>query len=174
MGLISKQSATKSSQREGPFFTPRKAVELSHFGEIPLASEFDIAGLILYVGNVYLLNDQNRQWLFLTDVSKFISGEESEEQDDCLLAVNFSSPTTGEDSAFFNSAVSGHIVGFSNLVKRQKDQTRHMWVAEATESSTYTLSHEMPKKSHLKEAANSAEKWASSSHPVLDITEILF
>uniref|UniRef100_A0A0D9UX46 Tower domain-containing protein n=1 Tax=Leersia perrieri TaxID=77586 RepID=A0A0D9UX46_9ORYZ len=135
-----------------PFFTPRKAVELSHIG------------VILYVGNVYLLNNQNRQWLFLTDGSKFISGEKSEEQDDCLLAVSFSSPTTDEDSAFFNHALSGHIVGFSNLVKRQKDQMRHMWVAEATESSTYTLSHEIPKKSHLKDATTSAEKWASSSH----------
>ncbi|KAF0920312.1 hypothetical protein E2562_034791 [Oryza meyeriana var. granulata] len=150
-----------------PFFTPRKAVELSHFGEVSLAREFDIAGVILYVGNIYLLNNQNRQWLFLTDGSKFISGKKSEEQDDCLLAVSFSSPTTGEDSAFFNSALSGHIVGFSNLVKRQKDQMRHVWVAEATESSTYGLSHEIPKKSHLKEAATSAEKWASSSHHMI-------
>uniref|UniRef100_A0A0E0JEH1 Tower domain-containing protein n=1 Tax=Oryza punctata TaxID=4537 RepID=A0A0E0JEH1_ORYPU len=224
MGLISKQSATKSSHREGlitiwnptekqksdlvegqiysvtgllpssyftevsylsgrgsstawkplataqttnfePFFTPRKAVELSHFGEVQLASEFDIAGVILYVGNVYLLHNQNRQWLFLTDGSKFISGEKYEEQDDCLLAVSFSSKTNGEDSAFFNYALSGHIVGFSNLVKRQKDQMRHVWVAEATESSTYSLSHEIPKKSHLKEAATFAEKWASNSHP---------
>uniref|UniRef100_A0A0E0MRS6 Tower domain-containing protein n=1 Tax=Oryza rufipogon TaxID=4529 RepID=A0A0E0MRS6_ORYRU len=179
-GLISKHSATKSGCREGlitiwnptekqvrPFFTPRKAVELSHFGEVPLTSEFDIAGVILYVGNVYLLNNQNRQWLFLTDGSKFISGEKYEEQDDCLLAVSFSSKTTGEDSAFFNYALSGHIVGFSNLVKRDKDQMRHVWVAEATESSTYSLSHEIPKKSHLKEAATSAEKWASNSHPMI-------
>uniref|UniRef100_A0A0D3EJZ1 Tower domain-containing protein n=1 Tax=Oryza barthii TaxID=65489 RepID=A0A0D3EJZ1_9ORYZ len=180
MGLISKHSATKSGRREGlitiwnptekqvrPFFTPRKAVELSHFGEVPLTSEFDIAGVILYVGNVYLLNNQNRQWLFLTDGSKFISGEKYEEQDDCLLAVSFSSKTTGEDSAFFNYALSGNIVGFSNLVKRDKDQMRHVWVAEATESSTYSLSHEIPKKSHLKEAATSAEKWASNSHPMI-------
>ena len=38
-----------------------------------------------------------------------------------------------------------------------------MWVAEATESSTYTLSYEIPRKSHLKEAAASAERWASRS-----------
>ncbi|EEE53927.1 hypothetical protein OsJ_00498 [Oryza sativa Japonica Group] len=159
--------ATAQTTNFEPFFTPRKAVELSHFGEVPLTSEFDIAGVILYVGNVYLLNNQNRQWLFLTDGSKFISGEKYEEQDDCLLAVSFSSKTTGEDSAFFNYALSGHIVGFSNLVKRDKDQMRHVWVAEATESSTYSLSHEIPKKSHLKEAATSAEKWASNSHPMI-------
>lgn len=40
---------------------------------------------------------------------------------------------------------------------------RQIWVAEATESSTYTLSHEIPRKSHLKEAAASAERWASRS-----------
>ena len=57
-------------------------------------------------------------------------------------------------------------VGFSNLVKREKDQTRRIWVAEATVSSTYTLSHEISKKSHFKEAAICAEKWASSSYHV--------
>lgn len=43
---------------------------------------------------------------------------------------------------------------------------RQIWVAEATESSTYTLSHEIPRKSHLKEAAASAEGWASRSYDV--------
>ncbi|RCV24794.1 hypothetical protein SETIT_5G114900v2 [Setaria italica] len=145
-----------------PFFTPRKAIELSKFGEVPLSSEFDVAGVILYVGNIYLCDNQKRQWLFLTDGSKFISEQMSEEQD-CLLAVSFSSPTTGEDSALFSYTLSGNTVGFSNLVKRQKDQMRQIWVAEATESSTYTLSHEIPRKSHLKEAAASAERWASRS-----------
>ncbi|CAL4978042.1 unnamed protein product [Urochloa decumbens] len=146
-----------------PFFTPRKAIELSKFGEVPLSSEFDVAGVILYVGNIYLCSNQKRQWLFLTDGSKFISGEKSEEQD-CLLAVSFSSPTTGEDSALFSYTFSGNTVGFSNLVKRQRDQMRQIWVAEATESSTYTLSHEIPRKSHLKEAVASAERWASRSY----------
>ncbi|CAO2193802.1 unnamed protein product [Urochloa humidicola] len=144
-----------------PFFTPRKAIELSKFGEVPLASEFDVAGVILYVGNIYLCSNQKRQWLFLTDGSKFISGEDSEEQD-CLLAISFYSPTTGEDSALF-SYTSGNTVGFCNLIKRQKDQVRQIWVAEATESSTYTLCHEIPRKSHLKEAVASAERWASKS-----------
>ncbi|CAO2208891.1 unnamed protein product [Urochloa humidicola] len=145
------------------FFTPRKAIQLSKFGEVPLSSEFDVAGVILYVGNIYLCSNQKRQWLFLTDGSKFISGEKSEEQD-CLLAVSFSSPTTGEDSALFSCSFSGNTVGFSNLVKRQKDQMREIWVAEATDSSTYTLSHEIPRKSHLKEAVASAEIWASRSY----------
>ncbi|XP_037411656.1 protein BREAST CANCER SUSCEPTIBILITY 2 homolog B-like isoform X9 [Triticum dicoccoides] len=150
-----------------PFFTPRKAVELSLIGEVPLASlscsEFDIAGVVLHVGDVYLCSNQKRQWLFLTDGSKFISASQSTEQDDCLLAVSFSCSSASDDGAFFSYALSGNTVGFSNLVKRQKDQTRRIWVAEATQSSTYTLSHEISKKSHLKEAAACAEKWASSS-----------
>nr|XP_045090581.1 protein BREAST CANCER SUSCEPTIBILITY 2 homolog B isoform X4 [Aegilops tauschii subsp. strangulata] len=150
-----------------PFFTPRKAVELSLIGEVPLASlscsEFDIAGVVLHVGDVYLCSNQKRQWLFLTDGSKFISASQSTDQDDCLLAVSFSCSSASDDGAFFSYALSGNTVGFSNLVKRQKDQTRRIWVAEATQSSTYTLSHEISKKSHLKEAATCAEKWASSS-----------
>ncbi|KAG2595489.1 protein BREAST CANCER SUSCEPTIBILITY 2 homolog B-like isoform X1 [Panicum virgatum] len=154
-----------------PFFTPRKAIELSKFGAVPLSSEFDIAGVILYVGNMYLCNNQKRQWLFITDGSKFISEQKSEEQD-CLLAVSFSSPTTGEDCALFSNTLSGNTVGFSNLVKRPKDQMRQMWVAEATESSTYTLSYEIPRKSHLKEAAVSAERWASRScHKIQELKE---
>ncbi|TVU21686.1 hypothetical protein EJB05_31338, partial [Eragrostis curvula] len=147
-----------------PFFTPRKAIELSKFGEVPLSSEFDIAGVILYVGNIYLCSNQKRQWLFMTDGSKFISGHKSEDQD-CILAISISSPTTGEDSALFNYSLDGNIVGFSNLVKRQKDQMRQIWVAEATETSTHTLFHEIPRKSLLKEAATSAERWASKSYP---------
>ncbi|KAM0918866.1 hypothetical protein ACQ4PT_008593 [Festuca glaucescens] len=147
-----------------PFFTPRKAVELSLFGEVPLASEFDIAGVVLHVGDVYLCSSQKRQWLFLTDGSKFTSAQHSAEQDDCLLAVSFSCRIAGDDSVFFSHALAGNTVGFSNLVKRQKDQMSRIWVAEATESSTYTVSHEISKKSHLKEAAICAEKWASSSH----------
>ncbi|KAE8792571.1 Breast cancer type 2 susceptibility protein-like protein [Hordeum vulgare] len=146
-----------------PFFTPRKAVELSWIGEVPLTSEFDIAGVVLHVGDLYSCSSQKRQWLFLTDGSKFISASQSTEQDDYLLAVSFSCSTVGDDSAFFSYALSGNTVGFSNLVKRHKDQTRRIWVAEATASSTYTLSHEISKKSHLKEAATRAEKWASSS-----------
>lgn len=146
-----------------PFFTPRKAIELSMFGEVPLSSEFDFAGLILHVGDIYLCSNQKKQWLFLTDGSKFISGQECEEQD-CILAVSFSSPTTDEDSALFSYTLSGSTVGFSNLVKQKKDQMRQIWVAEATESSTYTPSREIPRKSHLKEAAASAEIWASKSY----------
>ncbi|KAJ1269749.1 hypothetical protein BS78_06G001100 [Paspalum vaginatum] len=154
-----------------PFFTPRKAIELSKFGEVPLSSEFDIAGLILYVGNTYLCGNQKKQWLFLTDGSKFISGQECEEQD-CLLAVSFSSPTTCEESALFSYTLSGNTVGFSNLVKQKKDQMRQIWVAEATESSTYTLSREIPRNSHLKEAATSAERWASRSyHKIKELKE---
>ncbi|KAK3163964.1 hypothetical protein QOZ80_1AG0010770 [Eleusine coracana subsp. coracana] len=147
-----------------PFYTPRKAIELSKFGEVPLSSEFDIAGVILYVGTIYSCSNQKRQWLFLTDGSKFVSGQKPEDLD-CLLAVSVSSPTAGGETAIFSYALNGNIVGFSNLVKRQKDQMNQIWVAEATESSTFTLSHEIPTKCHLKEAATSVERWVSRSYP---------
>ncbi|CAM0879681.1 unnamed protein product [Alopecurus aequalis] len=150
-----------------PFFTARKAVELSLFGDVSLASEFDIVGVVLHVGDVYICSSHKRQWLFLTDGSKFISAQQSTEQDDCLLAVSFSCPITRDDCIFFSHALAGNTVGFSNLVKRPKDQMRRIWVAEATESSTYTLSREISKKSHLKEAAICAEKWASSSYHII-------
>ena len=72
-------------------------------------SEFDIAGLILYVGNTYLCSNKKKQWLFLTDGSKFISGQGCEEQD-CLLAVSISSAPTDEDSALFSYTLSGNTV----------------------------------------------------------------
>nr|XP_045090587.1 protein BREAST CANCER SUSCEPTIBILITY 2 homolog B isoform X12 [Aegilops tauschii subsp. strangulata] len=99
-----------------PFFTPRKAVELSLIGEVPLASlscsEFDIAGVVLHVGDVYLCSNQKRQWLFLTDGSKFISASQSTDQDDCLLAVSFSCSSASDDGAFFSYALSGNTVGW--------------------------------------------------------------
>lgn len=72
-------------------------------------SEFDFAGLILYVGNTYLCSNKKKQWLFLTDGSKFISGQGCDEQD-CLLAVSFSSATTDDDSTLFSYTLSGNIV----------------------------------------------------------------
>lgn len=54
-------------------------------------------------------------------------------------------------------------VGFFNLIKRAKDQVNNLWVAEATENSTYTLTFDQMKSNHLKEAADSAQKWANIS-----------
>ncbi|URD92802.1 BRCA2, helical [Musa troglodytarum] len=67
-------------------FNPRKSVNLSNLGEIPLAS--------------------------------------------------FSSPMVDKD--LFSHQHEGTVVGFYNLVKRARDQTYHLWVAKATENSTYS------------------------------------
>ncbi|URE25438.1 BRCA2, helical, partial [Musa troglodytarum] len=69
-----------------PFFNPRKSVNLSNLGEIPLAS--------------------------------------------------FSSPMVDKD--LFSHHHEGTVVGFYYLVKRARDQTYHLWVAKATENSTYS------------------------------------
>lgn len=73
-------------------------------------SEFDIVGVVLHVGDVYLCSSHKKQWLFLTDGSKFISAQQSTEQDDCLLAVSFSFPIAGDDCVFFSDALAGNTV----------------------------------------------------------------
>ncbi|URE03328.1 BRCA2, helical, partial [Musa troglodytarum] len=96
-----KLPSTEADKYE-PFFNPRKSVNLSNLGEIPLAS----------------------------------STSQYYEQRDCLLAVSFSSPMVDKD--LFSHHHEGTVVGFYNLVKRARDQTYHLWVAKATENSTYS------------------------------------
>ncbi|XP_062095002.1 protein BREAST CANCER SUSCEPTIBILITY 2 homolog B [Humulus lupulus] len=145
-----------------PFFTPRKSVSLSNMGEVPLSSEFDIAAFVVFVGEVYKGGQQMKQWVFVTDSS--ISELQSEEYSDCLLAICFCSPNIDDDSSVpFNRNLVGSTVGFCNLVKRAKDQVNHLWVAEASENSTYFLSFDSPHYSHLKDAAISAERWGRTS-----------
>lgn len=55
-------------------------------------------------------------------------------------------------------------VGFFNLAKQARDQMNHLWVAEATENSTYRVSYNLPSSVHLKEAADSAQRWAKESY----------
>ncbi|PSS34720.1 Protein BREAST CANCER SUSCEPTIBILITY 2 B like [Actinidia chinensis var. chinensis] len=144
------------------FFTPRKSVLLSHLGEVPLSSEFDIAALVVYVGEVYTDAHQKKQWVFVTDGS--ISVSHLEEPSNSLLAISFCSPYIDGDSfAPINDNLVGSAVDFCNLIKRAKDQVNHLWVAEATENSTYFLSYDNMYCCHLKEAAASAEKWAKIS-----------
>ncbi|URE38586.1 Leucine rich repeat N-terminal domain [Musa troglodytarum] len=86
-------------------FNPRKSVNLSNLGEIPLAS--------------------------------------------------FSSPMVDKDQ--FSHHHEGTVVGFYNLVKRARDQTNHLWVAEATENSTYSVSYNLPGNCHLKMQCENSE-----------------
>ncbi|KAF4401372.1 hypothetical protein G4B88_001566 [Cannabis sativa] len=145
-----------------PFFTPRKSVLLSNLGGVPLSSEFDIAAFVVFVGEVYKGGQQMKQWVFVTDSS--ISELQSEEFSNCLLAICFCSPNIDDDSSVpFNRNLVGSTVGFCNLVKRPNDQVNHLWVAEASENSTYFLSFDSPHYSHLKNAAISAEKWGRNS-----------
>ncbi|XP_064963631.1 protein BREAST CANCER SUSCEPTIBILITY 2 homolog B-like [Musa acuminata AAA Group] len=145
-----------------PFFNPRKSVNLSNLGEIPLASEFDIAAMILHVEDVCMSGRQKKQWIFITDGCNCSSTSQYQEQHDCLLAVSFSSPMVDKD--LFSHHHEGTVVGFYNLVKRARDQTNHLWVAEATENSTYSVSYNLPGNCHLKVAATSAHRWAKLSY----------
>ncbi|URE40781.1 BRCA2, helical [Musa troglodytarum] len=73
---------------------------------------------------------------------KLFVGQKLREQRDCLLAVSFSSPMVDKD--LFSHHHEGTVVGFYYLVKRARDQTYHLWVAKATENSTYSVSYNLP------------------------------
>ncbi|KAK9289849.1 hypothetical protein L1049_008009 [Liquidambar formosana] len=153
-----------------PFFTPRKAVLLSNLGEVPLSSEFDIAALVVHVGEVYTAAHQKKQWVFVTDGS--ISELQSEKSSKSLLAISFCSPYIDDDSfAPINYNLAGSIVGFCNLIKRAKDQTNHLWVAEATENSNYFFNYDLLHCSHLKNAAASVQRKEISSLTIEKLRE---
>ncbi|XP_031398637.1 protein BREAST CANCER SUSCEPTIBILITY 2 homolog B-like [Punica granatum] len=150
-----------------PFFKPREAISLSRLGEISLSSEFDIAGYVVYVGEVFTDAQQRRQWVFVTDGS--IADFYTEESSNSLLAICFCSPYIDDLSfAPINSNLVGSTVGFCNLIKRAKDHLNHLWVAEARENSTYFLSFDSPHCSHLKDAALSTQGWAKTSESAIN------
>ncbi|KAI3994358.1 hypothetical protein MKX01_012615 [Papaver californicum] len=146
------------------FFSPRKSIFLSNMGEVSLASEFDIAAVVVYVGESYTSGHQKKQWVFVTDDSMSGSKFLAEGSSNCLLAISFCSPSMGNDSlAAISYTLEGSTLGFCNLVKRAKDQMNSLWVAEATDNSAYSLFNDLPASSHLKAAASSAYRWAKIS-----------
>lgn len=145
-----------------PFFRPRKSILLSNLGEVPFSSEFDVAAFVIYVGDPYTTVHRKKQWVFVTDGSTCDS--HSGELLDSLLAISFSAPFCESDLfSPVNPSLAGSVVGFFNLIKRAKDQVNNLWVAEATENSTYSLTFDHTKSNHLKKAADSAKKWANIS-----------
>ncbi|GJX07881.1 breast cancer susceptibility 2 homolog B-like protein [Tanacetum coccineum] len=149
-------------QQFRPFYSPRKPVTLLKMGQVPLSSEFDVAAFVIYVGEVHKSGNQKRQWVFVADGS--ISLSHQHDLSDALLAISFSSPSIDCDSAVpINYNLVGSTVGFCNLIKCPKDQTNHIWVAEATENSTYFLTYYGASSKHLKNAAASADQWAKAS-----------
>ncbi|KAL7265621.1 hypothetical protein ACSBR1_003414 [Camellia fascicularis] len=166
-GSATKWLPSSATEHFELFFSPRKSVLLSHLGEVPLSSEFDIAALVVYVGEVYTDSHQKKQWVFVTDSS--ISESHSAEPSNSLLAISFSSSYIDCDSfSPINQNLVGSVVGFRNLIKRAKDQINFLWVAEATENSTYSLNYDHVHCSHLKEAAVSAERWAKISSSTIE------
>ncbi|MCL7026798.1 hypothetical protein MKW94_028353 [Papaver nudicaule] len=147
------------------FFSPRKSMFMSNMGEVPLASEFDISAVVVYVGEAYTAGYQKKQWVFVTDNSMSGSQLLAEASSNCLLAISFCSPGMGNDAPI-SYTIEGSTVGFCNLVKRAKDQMNNLWVAEATDNSAYSLFNDLPASSHLKTAAASAYSWAKISSSV--------
>ncbi|CAL0323227.1 unnamed protein product [Lupinus luteus] len=144
-----------------PFFSNRKSFSMSSLSDIPLSSEFDIAAHVVHVGEVYLSSQQKKQWVFVTDGS-IMHGLQSETIS--LLAICFCSPSIDYDSLpLINYNLAGSTVGFCNLIKREKDKTNHIWVADATENSTYCLSYDSLHHAHLRNTASSIRRWANNS-----------
>ncbi|KAI3788693.1 hypothetical protein L2E82_01466 [Cichorium intybus] len=158
-----------STQHFLPFFSPRKPVTLSKMGEVPISSEFDVAAFVVYVGEVHKFGHEKRQWVFVTDGSCCNFQSNPHELSDSLLAISFFSPSVDCDSIVpINYNLVGSTVGFCNLIKRAKDQSNCIWVAEATENSTYFLSYDSGNSKHLKDAAASADRWAKSSTLIIE------
>ncbi|CAI9287354.1 unnamed protein product [Lactuca saligna] len=163
-----------STQHFLPFFSPRKPILLSEMGEVAISSEFDVAGLVVYVGEVHKFGDEKRQWVFVTDgTTTSISPQHDFSLSDSLLAISFFSPSVDCDSIVpINYNLVGSTVGFCNLIKRAKDQMNRIWVAEATENSTYFLSYDGGNSKHLKDAAASADRWAKAKASTLIIEKL--
>ncbi|KAG0478695.1 hypothetical protein HPP92_013414 [Vanilla planifolia] len=133
-----------------PFFIPRHAVKLLNLGEVPPARE--------------------NSGFFVTDGSGCNFSSLTEDQCNCLLAIRFCLPGFGNDSPSpIGHWLSGTTVGWCNLIKRAKDCSNHLWVAEATENSTYSVGNSISCGSHLKEAADSALRWARESSSALQM-----
>ncbi|XP_019242935.1 PREDICTED: protein BREAST CANCER SUSCEPTIBILITY 2 homolog B-like isoform X2 [Nicotiana attenuata] len=145
-----------------PFFCPRRSVPLSKLGEVPMSREFDIAAVVVFVGQLYTEAHQSKQWVFVADGST--STCDSNDESETVMATSFTSPCVETDSfAPINSNLVGSVVSFCNLIKRARDNVNNLWVAEATENSTYYLNFDHSHCSHLKEASASAERWAKIS-----------
>ncbi|KAK7287026.1 hypothetical protein RJT34_22438 [Clitoria ternatea] len=168
-GSTSKWLPISSRAREQfkPFFSSRKSSQLSCFSDIPLSIEFDIVAYVVHVGKVYTSSQQKKQWIFVTDGS--IMSSQLEKLTSSLLAICFCSPLIDYDSFTpINYNLAGSTVGFCNLIKREKDHRNHIWVAEATESSTYYLNFDSPHCSHLQNAARFVGRWANNSSLIIE------
>ncbi|CAL5389934.1 unnamed protein product [Camellia sinensis] len=120
----------------------------------------------LWVRFLSLANLTSLHWLYTWER---LSESHSAEPSNSLLAISFSSSYIDCDSfSPINQNLVGSVVGFCNLIKRAKDQINFLWVAEATENSTYSLSYDNVHCSHLKEAAVSAERWAKISSSTIE------
>ncbi|CAI0424118.1 unnamed protein product [Linum tenue] len=161
-----KPLSRSQTQSFEPFFTPRMSITLSNLGEVAFGSEFDMAAVVVHVGEVYKTGVASKQWVFVTDNSISTLNPEAANS---ILALSFGSPREDKDSAAppVNHNLAGSTVGFCNIIKRKKDQMNELWIAEATENSTYYLTFDSRNCSHLKKTAASVQSWAKVSRSVI-------
>ncbi|RHN69099.1 putative breast cancer type 2 susceptibility protein [Medicago truncatula] len=160
--------SSNAKEQFKPFSNNRNSIPLSSLSDIPLSNEFDVVAFVVHVGKVYTSSQQKKQWVFVTDGS-IMNGLQSQKVTDTLLAICFCSPLFDHDSfPPINHNLAGSTVGFCNLIKKEKDHTNHIWVADANEISTYYLKFDSPQCSHLRNAASSVRRWASNSSLIIE------
>ncbi|CAM8961893.1 unnamed protein product [Rhodiola kirilowii] len=89
-------------------YNPRKPVCLSKLCHVSVSSEFDMAGVVVYIGEVFRAANQNKQWMFVTDCS--ISDLSSDELSHSLLAINFCVPEHDDN---LTAPLNSNLVGFN-------------------------------------------------------------
>lgn len=145
-------------------FSPRQALEISLLGTIPFCSEFDVAVLVLHVGQPYPCGLRRRQWLFVSDGS-LEKDHSDHSKRTSVLVIDVS--TSGDAFLPIEMSLEGCIIGYCNLVKRHRDQRNSLWVAEASEGSIYSSNLSLAPFVHLKAAAANVNRWAKSSESVV-------
>lgn len=69
---------------------------LNLFSHLVSLREFDIAAVVVFVGQLYTEAHQTKQWVFVADGSKAML--DSDEESETLMAISFTSPRIGTDS----------------------------------------------------------------------------
>uniref|UniRef100_A0A6N2MKC8 Uncharacterized protein n=1 Tax=Salix viminalis TaxID=40686 RepID=A0A6N2MKC8_SALVM len=131
------------------------------------SQKLDIAALVLSMGEVYTAPQQKKQCVFVIDTAISTSDSELIHGEKLQMEIRRMDKFVSA-SHFLRFLLTGtpHLlslrVGFYNLIKRANDQLNHLWMPEATENLTYSLSFDSSIFSHLKNAASSTQSWPRS------------
>ncbi|GBG61237.1 hypothetical protein CBR_g19769 [Chara braunii] len=156
-------------------FSPRVSTPIADLKNIPYGRDFDTVAFVLHVGNAFSDGMRMKQWIFLADGTE--DGRAGADPGDpeamALLAILFSSVPESFvpiESSLFNS-----LVGWCNLIRKERDTNNSMFVAQASEVSICSTSLLMGGggrgTAHLRESANAVAGWASKNSEMLQMLQ---